>query len=167
SKNNRYQQTWHTIEFSNNRHTRHHPTTVRIAPEQLSKLTRTGEIKQTSVSAIHCSRGVPTRPKHTGQRTIFRLFIKGVGRYFSASAAATRTTLHTSRTAGKFTLREPRTPPIRGENGRFRTKGSRRRRNPALCAAPLKRNQRLKAKKAGNQTVAGLSKGFWITRKTW
>jgi hypothetical protein len=25
SKNNRYQQTWHTIEFSNNRHTRHHP----------------------------------------------------------------------------------------------------------------------------------------------
>ena len=22
---NRYQQTWHTIEFSNNRHTRHHP----------------------------------------------------------------------------------------------------------------------------------------------
>jgi hypothetical protein len=38
---NRYQQTWHTIEFSNNRHTRHHPNqTFRIAPEQLFKLTR-------------------------------------------------------------------------------------------------------------------------------
>ena len=42
SKNNRYQQTWHTIEFSNNRSTRHqdNPQGAPIAPEQLFKLTR-------------------------------------------------------------------------------------------------------------------------------
>jgi hypothetical protein len=45
---NRYQQTWHTIEFSNNRHTRHHPNqTFRIAPEQLFKLTRSLHPSQT------------------------------------------------------------------------------------------------------------------------
>ncbi|WP_210252839.1 hypothetical protein, partial [Arthrobacter zhaoguopingii] len=44
SKNNRYQQTWHTIEFSNNRHYRHHTTRQNqaiLAPEQLYKPTRT------------------------------------------------------------------------------------------------------------------------------
>ncbi|MHA7283155.1 hypothetical protein, partial [Arthrobacter sp. TMS2-4] len=43
SKNNRYQQTWHTIEFSNNRNNRHQtqPNRHVIAPEQLFKLTRT------------------------------------------------------------------------------------------------------------------------------
>jgi hypothetical protein len=50
---NRYQQTWHTIEFSNNRHTRHHPNIpFRIAPEQLFKLTRFQRASQISVSAI-------------------------------------------------------------------------------------------------------------------
>ncbi|WP_216699799.1 hypothetical protein [Arthrobacter sp. H5] len=32
SKNNRYQQTWHTIEFSNNRHTRHQTTPKQALP---------------------------------------------------------------------------------------------------------------------------------------
>ena len=38
----RYQQTWHTIEFSNNKHSRHHKhqkTSDCFAPEQLFKLT--------------------------------------------------------------------------------------------------------------------------------
>ncbi|WP_416418880.1 hypothetical protein, partial [Paenarthrobacter aromaticivorans] len=44
SKNNRHQQTWHTIEFSNNRSlfqssTNQNPKGLRIAPEQLFKLT--------------------------------------------------------------------------------------------------------------------------------
>ncbi|WP_354176229.1 hypothetical protein, partial [Arthrobacter nitrophenolicus] len=51
---NRYQQTWHTIEFSNNRHTRHHHQhhSQRIAPEQLFKVTGFQRTLQTSVSAI-------------------------------------------------------------------------------------------------------------------
>ncbi|MCX8455148.1 hypothetical protein OSR35_13620, partial [Paenarthrobacter ureafaciens] len=50
SKNNRYQQTWHTIEFSNNRHLPAPPPTKgqQIAPEQLFKVTRTSHTKQTS-----------------------------------------------------------------------------------------------------------------------
>ncbi|MDO5866425.1 MULTISPECIES: hypothetical protein [Paenarthrobacter] len=53
SKNNRYQQTWHTIEFSNNRSLIQSSTTTnhngqQIAPEQLFKLTRTSHTKQTS-----------------------------------------------------------------------------------------------------------------------
>jgi hypothetical protein len=53
SKNNRYQQTWHTIEFSNNRSLIQSSTTTnhngqQITPEQLFKLTRTSHTKQTS-----------------------------------------------------------------------------------------------------------------------
>ncbi|WP_205753951.1 hypothetical protein, partial [Arthrobacter nitrophenolicus] len=52
---NRYQQTWHTIEFSNNRHTRHHHQhhSQRIAPEQLFKLTRWLHSCQTGGRDLH------------------------------------------------------------------------------------------------------------------
>ncbi|HEY8753423.1 MAG TPA: hypothetical protein VIM40_07230, partial [Arthrobacter sp.] len=51
---NWYQQTWHTIEFSNNRHTRHHHNTKPwIAPEQLFKLTRWSHSCQTGVRDLH------------------------------------------------------------------------------------------------------------------
>ncbi|WP_354177418.1 hypothetical protein, partial [Arthrobacter nitrophenolicus] len=45
--------TWHTIEFSNNRHTRHHHQhhSQRIAPEQLFKLTRPPNTLQIRFSA--------------------------------------------------------------------------------------------------------------------
>ncbi|MCM0616284.1 hypothetical protein MOD31_09630, partial [Paenarthrobacter sp. TYUT067] len=60
-KNNRYQQTWHTIEFSNNRSLSQSSTTSLnwIAPEQLFKLTRTSRTKQTTTRASH------TNQKHT------------------------------------------------------------------------------------------------------
>ncbi|WP_434995978.1 hypothetical protein [Arthrobacter sp. Ld5] len=59
SKNNRYQQTWHTIEFSNNRNNRHHtrPNRHVLAPEQLFKLTRTDPVTANPpilmISALH------------------------------------------------------------------------------------------------------------------
>ncbi|WP_222861890.1 hypothetical protein, partial [Arthrobacter echini] len=48
STNNRYQKTWHTIEFSNNRSKRHQTRSNNhvIAPKQLPKPTPTNPTKQ-------------------------------------------------------------------------------------------------------------------------
>ena len=61
---NWYQQTWHTIEFSNNRHTRHHHNQQqsRIAPEQLFKLTRVPDALQIGVSGGSSPNTRPPQP---------------------------------------------------------------------------------------------------------
>jgi hypothetical protein len=76
---NRYQQTWHTIEFSNNRHTRHHPNqTFRIAPEQLFKLTRPAPALQINVSAITSFQRIsPTRTGTPKSEPFSRPFEEG------------------------------------------------------------------------------------------
>ena len=110
---NRYQQTWHTIEFSNNRHTRHHPNqTFRIAPEQLSKLTRPTSTWQIHVSATTNTRISPHPHNSTLKSEPFsRPFRRGFGRYFSASAAATQKTIHAPQPHRKSTFRGGRCRP--------------------------------------------------------
>ncbi|MFJ5958738.1 hypothetical protein ACIQC5_22600, partial [Paenarthrobacter sp. NPDC092416] len=77
SKNNRYQQTWHTIEFSNNRSLFQSSTTSLrwIAPEQLFKLTRSTASWQISVSAIFDPILGPTCYLHARKRAIFQAVI--------------------------------------------------------------------------------------------
>ena len=76
---NRYQQTWHTIEFSNNRHTRHHPNhQFRIAPEQLFKLTRPPTASQIRLPAGKTSKEpAPPITSTPQKRTMFQAVIKG------------------------------------------------------------------------------------------
>ncbi|WP_219816174.1 hypothetical protein, partial [Arthrobacter sp. B1805] len=67
SKNNRYQQTWHTIEFSNNRSYRHQtqPNRHVIAPKQLFKLTRTNPIPQIRSQQHHQAKPGTTANQQT------------------------------------------------------------------------------------------------------
>ena len=68
-KINRYQQTWHTIEFSNNRHTRHHHNKKPCRDSLRSNFanlpdTRT-QSKSTILTANHTSRNQPhPKPAH-------------------------------------------------------------------------------------------------------
>ncbi|MEC3851477.1 hypothetical protein, partial [Paenarthrobacter ureafaciens] len=106
SKNNRYQQTWHTIEFSNNRSLIQSSTTTnhngqQIAPEQLFKLTRTSHTKQTSPEP-------PPAPTAHQSTTGNRPFEREKVTVKPASAAATRITLHTPNPRNKFKSREAR-----------------------------------------------------------
>ena len=64
-------------------------------------------------------RRVPAHNRRAKNRTISRLFIKGVGRYLSASAAATRTTLHTNPTQNKSTPKGRGSPEIRDKPGNW------------------------------------------------
>src|SRR5215217_2569831 len=61
SKNNRYQQTWHTIEFSNNRSYRHQtqPNRCVLAPKQLFKPTPTRPIPQIRSQPHHPPKPAP------------------------------------------------------------------------------------------------------------
>lgn len=92
---NRYQQTWHTIEFSNNRHTRHHPNQRSGSlRSNFSNLPDPAKLCKSAFPRISACRKAPTHPRHTAKCTVFQAVRKGVGRYLSASAAATGTTLH-------------------------------------------------------------------------
>ena len=87
-KINRYQQTWHTIEFSNNRHTRHHHNHHSVAD-------RSGATFQTyPVSRLKANQRfrdfrfnwrVPARRRRTNKYAIFRLFIGGRSLFFRFS----------------------------------------------------------------------------------
>ncbi|MEN8585444.1 hypothetical protein ABFP37_22390, partial [Burkholderia sp. RS01] len=78
-----------------------------IAPEQLFKLTRSGEPLQISVSAIFGSTGRSPPVVGALVSTPFSGCFIGGGRYFSASAAATRITLHTRNHPRKSAGRTP------------------------------------------------------------
>jgi hypothetical protein len=103
---NRYQQTWHTIEFSNNRHTRHHPNQRSGSlRSNFSNLPALSKLCKSAFPRFSLAGRSPARPRHTVECAIFQAVRKGVGRYFSASAAATRKTLHGRRGACKSTPR--------------------------------------------------------------
>jgi hypothetical protein len=95
---NWYQQTWHTIEFSNNRHTRHHHNQTTVAD-------RSGATFQTYPTREHFAnqrfrhfavQQMGPRPVSARHKSaVFQAVYQGVGRYLSAPAAATRITLHT------------------------------------------------------------------------
>ncbi|MHA7220703.1 hypothetical protein ACX80L_17695, partial [Arthrobacter sp. MDT1-48-3] len=61
-----YQQTWHTIEFSNNRSYRHQtrPNRHVLAPKQLFKLTPAGPISQIHSPVSRC----PLQGQHSDRR---------------------------------------------------------------------------------------------------
>ena len=65
-----------------------------------------------------CCETGPARVRRARRRTIFRLFAKGFGRYFSASAAATQKTIHGSKPLRKSCFgwahapRKPRNPGV-------------------------------------------------------
>ncbi|HJW00039.1 MAG TPA: hypothetical protein VJ617_13195, partial [Arthrobacter sp.] len=106
SKNNWYQQTWHTIEFSNNRHTRHHHN--QPAVDRSGATFQTYPVSRSFANRrfrdLLLRRTGPTRIRHAKKRAIFRLLKKGVCRYFSASAAATQKTIHGRNPHRKSTL---------------------------------------------------------------
>ena len=92
---NRYQQTWHTIEFSNNRHTRHHPNQRSGSlRSNFSNLPDPAKLCKSAFPRFPLAGRSPARVRHTAKCTVFQAVRKGVGRYLSASAAATRMTLH-------------------------------------------------------------------------
>ena len=76
---NWYQQTWHTIEFSNNRHTRHHHNLSRGSLR--SNFPNLPDHQQQCKSAFPRlttpPHGVPTLKQHAKPRTIFRMFVRG------------------------------------------------------------------------------------------
>ena len=95
----------------------------RIAPEQLFKLTRSPTALQTGVLAeFQAMEGSPPKKPARKSAPFFRPFNKGVGRYLSASAAATRTTLHTNPTQNKST---PRNASVRHISRNFAVLSSR------------------------------------------
>ncbi|MET4588334.1 hypothetical protein, partial [Pseudarthrobacter sp. PvP022] len=77
-----YQQTWHTIEFSNNRHTRHH--------HNIPAVDRSGATSQTYLNSrlkanqrfrdLPVIETIPAFEPHAKWRTVFRLFRRGFGR---------------------------------------------------------------------------------------
>jgi len=93
---NRYQQTWHTIEFSNNRHTRHHPNQRSGSlRSNFSNLPDPAKLCKSAFPRFPLHRKAPApSAAHQSARHFPGCSKKGVGRYFSASAAATRKTLH-------------------------------------------------------------------------
>ncbi|WP_217376003.1 hypothetical protein, partial [Paenarthrobacter ureafaciens] len=128
SKNNRYQQTWHTIEFSNNRHLPAPPPTKgqQIAPEQLFKLTRTSSVLANQ-RFRDSDRGFgPARQRSHIKANHFQAVIKGFGlRGFqpqAVSLAATQKTLHASTPTYKSAWNPPKCPE---------TQGKRRENNPS------------------------------------
>ena len=66
------------------------------------------------------------------KRTIFQAVIKGVGRYFSASAAATQKTIPAHNPHRKSGTPSARSAELRGRNGHWGTQAACRRRN-SLC----------------------------------
>ena len=80
---------------------------------------------------------VPTRKTGAEFRTIFQAVYQGVGRYLSASAAATRITLHTNTGPHKSGLRAgpaPKTPETRDSAPLRGRKNRRRAQNRSMCA---------------------------------
>ena len=66
SKNNRYQQTWHTIEFSNNRHIRILPKQFRFIIENLCFAFLRCDVSSLFHSFSLCKSGIFTRYSHRG-----------------------------------------------------------------------------------------------------
>ena len=124
SKNNRYQQTWHTIEFSNNRSLIQSSTTTnhngqQIAPEQLFKPTRTNSVLANQ-RFRDSDRGFgPARQRSRIKANHFQAVIKGfVLRGFqpqAVSLAATQKTLHASTPTYKSAWNPPKCPETQGK----------------------------------------------------
>ena len=76
---NWYQQTWHTIEFSNNRHTRHHHNLSRGSlRSNFPNLPEPAELcKPAFPRSTTPPTRIPTHTRHAKLRTISRLFIRG------------------------------------------------------------------------------------------
>ena len=76
---NWYQQTWHTIEFSNNRHTRHHHNQGRGSlRSNLSNLPEPGTLcKSAFLRSTNSPEGPHPQHAHSKVRHILRLFIRG------------------------------------------------------------------------------------------
>lgn len=121
---NRYQQTWHTIEFSNNRHTRHHPNQRSGSlRSNFSNLPDPAKLCKSAFPRFPLAGRSPARVRHTAKCTVFQAVRMGVGRYLSASAAATRMTLHGSGCGCKPAPIAAKTPSFRGKAGTKRRKG--------------------------------------------
>jgi hypothetical protein len=97
NRKNRYQQTWHTIEFSNNRSTRpNRPAHRPAAPHRSNLSTLPDPLPQRKPPNPAAAPPPParTRPQHAKKRVPEGKKLKDFRRRSPASAAATRKTIH-------------------------------------------------------------------------